>query len=112
MRHVRPGQRVEIAFRLWPGQIFDARVAAIVPMTPQGQLQPAGLVPAAPVEQELPLPFAVRLELEDSDVLDPDAIHGGALGTAAIYTESSTITHIIRRVLLRMESWLYYLSPV
>ena len=39
------------------------------------------------------------------------AVPGGAIGTAAIYTESVTATHIIRKVMVRMETWLNYLKP-
>ena len=37
---------------------------------------------------------------------------GGSIGTAAIYTEASELTHIIRRVMIRMESWLNFVVPV
>ncbi len=38
-------------------------------------------------------------------------IPGGAIGTAAIYTESVAATHIIRKVMVRMETWMNYLKP-
>ena len=32
-------------------------------------------------------------------------------GTGAIYTDSVKATHLIRRVMLRMQAWLNYLIP-
>lgn len=36
---------------------------------------------------------------------------GGAFGTGAIYTDSVKITHIIRKVMIRMTAWLNYIVP-
>ena len=50
------------------------------------------------------------LKLDDADI-DPNELPGGAIGAAAIYTESVKVTHLLRRVELRMKSWLNYISP-
>ncbi len=34
---------------------------------------------------------------------------GGAVGTAAIYTDQAKFTHVIRRVMMRMQAWINYL---
>ncbi len=34
-----------------------------------------------------------------------------AIGTAAIYTESVTATHITRKAMVRTEAWMNYLKP-
>ncbi len=47
LRHVNPGQRAEVVLKLYPGKVFGATVDSISHMTPQGQLQPSGLVPPA-----------------------------------------------------------------
>jgi len=60
--------------------------------------------------QDLPLPYGVELVLDDED-LNLGTIPGGAIGTAAIYTESVSATHIIRKVMVRMEAWMNYLKP-
>jgi hypothetical protein len=52
----------------------------------------------------------VILTLDDERVT-PEALPGGAVGRAAIYTENAQATHIIRRVMLRMETWLNYILP-
>ena len=108
LRHVAPGQGVEVAMRLQPGEVLAGRVVAIAPMTPQGQLQPSGVTPTAPTGQDPALPFGVVIELEEEL---PHGVYGGAMGSAAIYTESAAATHLIRRMMLRMEAWLNYLIP-
>jgi len=35
----------------------------------------------------------------------------GTVGTAAIYTKSAGMTHIIRKVMIRMQSLMNYLIP-
>ena len=110
LRHVEPGQEAEVILKLFPGRTFAAKVESISYITPEGQLQASGLVPVAPNQQTQRLPYGVVLSLVDDNV-DVARLPGGAVGTAAIYTESARITHIIRRVELRMQSWLNYLLP-
>lgn len=110
IRHVRPGQDVEVTLRLVPGKILKARVLEIVRINPSAQLPPSGMIPPAPVPADPTLPFSVIIEMED-DVLGLANVPGGAVGTAAIYTDSVAATHIIRKVMIRMEAWLNYIKP-
>ena len=41
----------------------------------------------------------------------PSADAISVVGTAAIYTPSSAFSHIIRRVMIRMETWMNYVVP-
>ena len=110
LRHVNPGQRGEVVLKLYPGKTFGATVESIAYMTPQGQLPPSGIAPMAPTSQQLPAPYGVVLKL-DEDAPALPRIPGGAVGTAAIYTDSVRATHLIRRVMIRMEAWLNYIIP-
>ena len=110
VRHVRPGQEVEVALRLVPGKILKGSVLEVVRINPSAQLPPSGMVPPAPTPADPTLPYAVVIEMED-EVLGLAKIPGGAVGTAAIYTDSVAATHIIRRVMIRMEAWLNYIKP-
>lgn len=110
MRYVQPGQKAEVVFKLYPGKIFSATVESLYLMNPQGQLQASGIVPMAPTTQQLPLPFGVVLNLDD-DLPEFPQIPGGALGTAAIYTSNARATHMIRKVMIRMEAWVNYINP-
>lgn len=115
LRHIKIGDEAELALKLLPGKILKAKVIDIAYMTPQGQIQPSGLVPPAPTGQQPPQPYGVQLELEETEeiknVLRLSNIPGGALGTAAIYTNSVKMTHIIRKVMIRMDAWMNYVIP-
>ena len=109
IRHVKPGQKAEVTLKLYPGRVFPATVNRIAYITSAGQLAPSGTVASTEVSENAE-PYGVVLELDDKSV-DPIALAGGAKGSAAIYTESMTATHVIRRVMIRMDAWMNYLIP-
>ena len=109
LRHVRPGQPVEVTIKLYPGKIFQAQVFEISPMNDQGQLPPSGIVLTSPDETTTANPFAVRIQFEEELDFDPTELPGGSIGTAAIYTDRSQFAHVIRKVMIRMEAWMNYL---
>ncbi len=110
LRYVKPGQEAEVVLRLFPGRTLKAKVEEITAINASAQVQPSGILPLAPTPADPTLPFFVMLELEDKTI-DLDEIPGGSVGTAAIYTESVAATHIIRRVMMRMEAWMNYIKP-
>jgi hypothetical protein len=115
LRHVKPGQPVEITMKLYPGKILTGTVEGLAMMTPQGQLPPSGQVPLAPTGQDPPAPFGVIVvpsEEAMAVIEEMGKLPGGATGTAAIYTESSKFSHMIRKVILRLEMWLNYVNPL
>jgi len=117
LRHLRPGMPAEVTFKILPGTVFNARVLNGAPITPGGQLAPSGNVPPAPGAQTLPQPYGIVLELDESfeeaglTTMNIASVPGGAVGTGAVYTDSAKATHIIRKVMLRMQAWLNYLIP-
>ena len=113
LRHVEPGQKAEVVMKMLPGTVLNATVKGVAYMTPEGQLTPSGNVPLAPTATTVPQPYGVELTLDDKTLLTAGGSHvpGGSVGTAAIYTESVKATHIIRKVMLRMDAWLNYLLP-
>lgn len=119
VRHIRIGQPAEVTFKLHPGTVFNATVEEIAPITQAGHLSPSGNIPLAPTAQDSPLPYSVILKL-DNDVLKDSYFEaldisskmpGGAYGTGAIYTNSAKVTHLIRKVMLRMKAWMNYIMP-
>ena len=117
---LRPGQRVaNLPLRSWIAFVDHGyrRLAVGIPQsrlryvkTGQEAEIVLRLLPNAPMPTDPALPYAVILELDDEsiDLLD---IPGGAVGTAAIYTDSVGATHIIRKVMMRMEAWMNYIIP-
>jgi multidrug resistance efflux pump len=110
LRHVKPGQRAEVALKLYPGKTFGATVDSIAFATPGGQLEPSGAVPQAPTGGQPPDAFGVVLELDEAGP-DLRTMPGGAAGMAAIYTDAVVATHPIRRVMIRMQSFMNYVIP-
>ena len=110
LRYVKPGQSAEITFKLYPGQVFSARVESVIPMNSSGQVQVSGVL--SDVEEMLTdkRPYGVILALDD-EAIEVTDLPGGAIGTADIYTERAQYAHLIRHVELRMKSWLNYVIP-
>lgn len=111
LRHVRAGQEAEVTLKLFPGRVFAATVDEIVLITSEGQLQPSGTIMAPPGQDQQNLPFSVRLRLADDADIELHKLPGGSVGTACIYTDKARTSHIIRRVMIRMEAWKNYVIP-
>jgi hypothetical protein len=71
----------------------------------QGQLDASGNLPPTIVSAP-PGRFPVKIVVADSD--KSLFLAAGARGSAAIYTEHLSLLHIIRKVLLRVSSYLDY----
>ena len=107
LRHLRPGQPAEIAFKIRPGELVTGTVGTIFDISSQGQAQVSGTVfQAGEIVSE---PFIVTIIPDDPDILE--TIPPGAAGLAAMYTDSATATHVIRKVIVRMNSILNYIRP-
>ncbi len=108
LRYIEPGQPAEIAFKMFPGSVYNARVVQVMPASALGMQAPSGFA-AAPSQVVHP-PMWVRLELEDASLLPSWRV--GATGTGAIYTDKGVPTQIIRRVMVRMDAIINYLLPM
>ena len=107
LRHLRLGQPAEIAFKIRPGELVTGSVDTIFDISSQGQAQVSGTVfQAGEIVSE---PFIVTIIPDDPDILE--TIPPGAAGLAAMYTDSAAATHVIRKVIVRMNSILNYIRP-
>lgn len=106
-RHLKLGQSAELAVKTLPGRVLAGKVDGLVQVTSQGQTVIGGIVP--PPQQVQAEPFFVRIKLEDGKAAT--ALPAGTVGTATIYTDSVSATHIIRKVMIRMEAYLNYIVP-
>lgn len=109
LRHIKSGQPADVVLRIYPGRVFQATVGDIVAINSAAQLQATGIIPLVPAATDPALPYGVQLILDDND-LNLALIPGGAVGTAAIYTKSAAATHVIRKVMMHMETWTNYLK--
>ena len=110
LRHVKPGQPAEVTFAYQPGKIYQATTESVLPMNVSGQLPPSGTVPSLASHLGPNELVGVILQLKDPPP-DMVSLPGGSDGMAAIYTQSAQFTHVIRRVMIRMDAWLNYLRP-
>ena len=107
MRYVEIGQPIEVTFKTFPGVVYTGRVETILQAIASGQTQTSGLA-VAPTDVET-APFIVRIKLDDEAVAR--RLPAGSTGLAAIFTNHVTITHVIRRVVLRQTAILNYVNP-
>ncbi len=104
---LKVGQPVEIAVKTRPGIIYSGKIQSIISATSGSQILTSGtILPAQQIQAE---PFWVRVELDDDEA--KKSLVPGAAGTAAIYTSSASMTHTIRKVMIRMESYLNFINP-
>ena len=107
LRFIEPGQAAEVALKMYPGRVFDARVAYVVAVSPTGQLPLSGV--AAPPKELPATPFWVVIEAGEE--LKALGLPIGATGTIAVYTSTGVATHVIRKVVLRLEAIKNYIVP-
>jgi len=105
LHQVQPGNEAEITLDTYPGRIIKAHVDSVLWAQSQGQVDASGNLPRTAISAP-PGRFPVKLVVseKDHDVF----LAAGAAGAAAIYSEHLGPVHIIRKVLLRVESYLDY----
>jgi multidrug resistance efflux pump len=106
LHQVKPGNEAEITLDTYPGRVIKAHVDSIIWAQGQGQIEASGDLPKTTF---VPPPgrFPVKLVVakEDQHLF----VAAGARGSAAIYTEHVALLHIIRKVLIRVASYLDYI---
>jgi multidrug resistance efflux pump len=105
LHQVDPGNEVEITLDTYPGRIIKGHVDSVIWAQAQGQVDASGELPRTTLNLP-PGRFPVKVVVDERD--RPLFLAAGARGSAAIYTEHLTLIHIIRKVLLRVSSYLDY----
>jgi multidrug resistance efflux pump len=110
LKYVKPGQPVEAAIDLYPGQIFRGKVLEIWPGSGAGQMLPSGTLPNFQyVPTDRPQgQFAVAIRLDDPDQA---RFPIGTQGRAAIYTNPESWFVPLRKIMLRAYSWFNWVYP-
>lgn len=100
------GADAEVIFPAVPGRFFKAKVASAGAYIPQGQVQATGtLVDPEQIRGE----GRVIVPLNFEDDLSKYNIVPGSIGNTAIYTHHMHHLAILRKVLLRMKSWMNFI---
>ena len=108
---LKKGDEAEVAFDGIPGRVFSGEVRSVVLAISAGQVQPTGDL-MNPMRSPYPGRIAVIIDITDPAFEEfRDRVPGGAFAQAAIYTEHFHHVAIMRKILLRMSSWMNYLFP-
>jgi multidrug resistance efflux pump len=107
LHQVAPGNEAEFTLYTDPGRIIKGKVDSVIWAQGQGQLPPSGTLPMLGVLTQPPSRYAVKFDIADKD--KEVFMAAGAAGNAAIYTERLHAIHIIRKVILRVGSYINYL---
>lgn len=110
LKYVKPGQAVEVALDLYPGQVFLAKVDSVWWANGEGQYLPSDIIPKFyPADPTQPQgEFAVKIYLQNPAKV---GLPIGAQGAAAIYTSGGGFA-VLRKITIRMHSWLNWLYPM
>ena len=110
LKYVKPGQPVEVALDLYPGQVFAAKVDSVWWANGEGQYLPSDIIPQFyPADPTKPQgEFAVKIYLDHPSKV---GLPIGAQGAAAIYTSGGGFA-ALRKITIRMHSWFNWLYPM
>lgn len=109
MQRLAVGDEAEVVIDGVPGKIFKGKVTAVIPAIAAGNVQAnVGLLDQTTAVRPGRLPVLIS-------ITDPEwakyQVIAGASGQAAIYTEHFHHVSIMRKILLRMASWMNYIFP-
>jgi multidrug resistance efflux pump len=107
-RYVESGQKVEVTFKTFPGQVYTGRVETVLQAISTGQAATSGL--AVTPSQIQSAPFVVRIKLDDVGL--GSKLPAGSTGDVAIFTDHVKASHFIRQVLLRQIAITNYVNPL
>ncbi|EOV8484566.1 HlyD family secretion protein [Klebsiella aerogenes] len=103
---LKPGDVAEVVFNALPGQIFKGKLTSILPVVPGGSYQAQGVLQSLSIVPGKDGVMAT-IELESNTAIDslPDGIYA----QVAVYSDHVSHLSVMRKVLLRMTSWMHYL---
>ncbi len=108
VQYFEPGLEAEIAFKMYPGRIFKAKVKGIAQITPEGQFLPSGNVRAVSPPKSTYIPVLFEYG-EDVAALK---LPIGAQAGVAVYTHHLHALSIVRKILVRIKSWENYMFSI
>ncbi|AYN26091.1 MULTISPECIES: HlyD family secretion protein [Buttiauxella] len=103
---LKPGDEAEVVFNALPGQVFPGKLTSVLPVVPGGSYQAQGTLQSLTLT---PGSDGVLAIIELAPNADVDALPDGIFGQVAVYSDHFTHVSVMRKVLLRMTSWMHYL---
>jgi len=108
MQRLQVGYEAEVAYDGILGTVFKSEILAVLRLLAEGQIQPTGNLMTISSRQPGRIP--VRIRITDERLKDY-TIPGGAYAQTAVYSDHLHHVAIMRRILLRISSWMNYLFP-
>lgn len=103
---LQPGNEAELAFPAIPGKVFKAEVIGILPAIGEHELQANGTLYTRKFIDNQAMPLVVLKLTED---MSEYQLPYGTTAEVAVYTEHAHHLAMMRKILLRMNSWKNYL---
>lgn len=100
------GDEAEVVFNALPGQVFSGKLLKVLPVVPGGAFQALGTIQSLSLASASDGVLAVIDLAPDKDV---DALPDGIFAQVAVYSDHFTHVSVMRKILLRMTSWIHYL---
>jgi multidrug resistance efflux pump len=100
-----PGDEAEVVFNALPGQVFSAKLLRIIPVVSGGTYQAQGTLQSLTIDPGSDGVLAV-VELDPDAAVD--ALPDGIFAQVAVYSDHFSHVSVMRKVLLRMTSWVHY----
>ena len=103
---LKAGDEAEVVFNALPGQVYTGKLTSVLPVVPGGSYQAQGALQSLTLTPGSDGVLAV-IELDPN--ADVDALPDGIFAQVAVYSDHFTHVSVMRKVLLRMTSWMHYL---
>lgn len=101
-----PGDDAEVVFNALPGQVFPGKLLTIIPVVSGGTYQAQGTLQSLNI---VPGTDGVLAIIELQENAEIDVLPDGIFAQVAVYSDHFTHVSVMRKVLLRMTSWMHYL---
>lgn len=103
-RYIKKGYPAEVTFKTIPGHAYKAHVVQVNNMIAQGAIVPSGVM-IIPEKINPDGRILVKIALDQPNLLDGMPIPSGTDAHVAVYSPKWEMFSIVRKVILRMQSW-------
>lgn len=111
MLRLKAGFEAEVAFDGIPGKVFSGKVVTVLPALAEGQMQATGnLADMSSAMRPGRIPVVIKIDDPEFEQYRSQ-IPSGAYGQSAIYSDQMRHVAIMRKIILRMSSWMNYFFP-
>ncbi|NOH31741.1 HlyD family secretion protein [Vibrio mediterranei] len=102
-RYIKKGYEAEVTFKTIPGHAYKATVTNVLDIAKQGAVAPSGVLndPLARMGGRI----LVRIEIDEPELLAGQPIPAGTDAHVAVYSPEWEMFSVVRKVILRMQSW-------